>query len=131
MVDLATFMKQLSYEMEADPSTLESGGGGGVYKLPLEENLVITISKTEEGVTLFSEIADCPKGNREEFLSEMLLGNLFGQGTSHAILGLSQTGQKMTLSRHIQQVSYTEFMEIVEDFINIVDFWREEAFNHQ
>ncbi len=102
----------------------------GVYMIPLEKDLAIVISKSDTGISLVSDVVECPETKREEFLSNMLLANLFGQGTTHAVLGLNKTGKKITLSRHISHdVNYEEFSDIFEDFINTVDFWKDEAQN--
>lgn len=126
MVNLNEFMKQLSYEMELEqPLTAQMSG---VYTLPLDENLYIVISTGEEGLSLTSDICKCPTIKREEFLTEMMHANLFGQGTTDAILGLTKNGETITLSRHVKHdIDYKQFSEILEDFINTVDYWADEA----
>jgi len=125
---LDEFMKNLSHEMELD--RVMEPEMSGVYILPLDEDLDVVINRGDLGISFVSEIADCPEMRREEFLSEMLLGNLFGQGTTDAVLGLNATGKKITLARHLDhEITYDEFSDILEDFMNSVDFWREEAQN--
>ena len=58
----------------------------------------------------------------------MLHGNLFGIGTRGAVLGASIDGNLLTLSKEVEYTpDYKEFKDLVEDFINMVDYWREEA----
>jgi Tir chaperone protein (CesT) family len=126
MTNLNEFMKQLSYEMELEePLTAEMSG---VYTLPLDDELYIVISTWDEGISLTSDICECPTIKREEFLTELMHANLFGQGTTDAILGLTKNGKHITLSRHIaHDLDYKHFSEILEDFINTVDYWSDEA----
>jgi hypothetical protein len=128
MPALDEFMKQLSKEMELEePLNAEMTG---VYVLPLEEGPSLVITRTERGLSFTSTVADCPTIKRAEFLQIMMESNLFGQGTGNAILGLDNKGKQITLSHHIEyDIGYNEFTEILEDFINYVDFWRDEAQN--
>lgn len=103
----------------------------GVFTLPLDDGLSIILTSQPEGFALFCTVVPVPK-QEEAFYTQALLANLFGQGTKGAILSLSEEGRMLTLSRNIDyDVSYKEFKEILEDFINIVDFWREEALQYQ
>lgn len=125
---LDEFMKQLGYEMELE-TPLEPEMSG-VYLIPLDEGLRIVVNRIDNGLSLTCELADCPTIKREEFLQTLMEANLFGQGTSNSILGLSSNSKKITLSHHIERdIKYNEFAEILEDFINTIDFWREEARN--
>lgn len=100
----------------------------GVYVVPLEEDLRFTIAKLgEEGFSLRSEICKGPASKIEEGLMLLLNANLFSQATEGALLGLNEAGTDVVLTRDISH-SYDEnqFIEIVESFINMIDFWREE-----
>lgn len=127
-MQLSAFLQEFLNELEIkEPLPQEIPG---VYTLPLDEGLSITISSISQGFILTSTIAPAPKQKEEEFYMQALLANLFGQGTKGAILSLSEEGRMLTLSRNIDyDVSYKEFREILEDFINIIDFWRDEALN--
>lgn len=128
MLHLNEFMKQLSYEMELEePLKPETNGN---YILPLEEDLSLAIGPAEGGLFFSSEICKCPTIKREEFLTELMHADLFGQGTSNALLGLTKKGDKITLTRYIaHEIDYKEFSEILEDFINAIDCWVEESKN--
>lgn len=128
-MQLEPFIKQLMQEFELEGSLATQVPGN--YALPLEPDVSVQISETPEGFTLFSTLCPCPKERQEEFFTQMLLGNLFGQGTEGAVLGLDEEGKHLTLSRVItEQVEYPLFMDILEDFMNSVDFWRTEAADH-
>jgi Tir chaperone protein (CesT) family len=110
-------------ELEKIPSS-----GAGVFTLPLEEDLRVIISTSSQGLVLDCTLYPCPKERQEIFFTKVLLANLMGQGTKGAIIGLDEEAEKLTL--HLEtdyQVEYKEFRDIIEDFLNVVDFWREEA----
>jgi hypothetical protein len=132
---LNALMQELTNEWELEgPLPQEIPG---VYRVPLDEGVSFTISQQSgdarhEGIALISSIAAIPKGREEELYTHALLGNLFGQGTKQAVLGLNDNGSILTLSRFIDyDVNFQAFREIVEDFINTIDFWREEALKYQ
>lgn len=104
----------------------------GVYTIPLDEGLnFVASSLPEGGLRLSSSLAPAPQRNMEEAYQSLLLSNLFGQGTKGALLGLNDTGTLLTLSREIEyDVDLKEFSNIVEDFINTIDFWREEMLQY-
>lgn len=121
---LDNHIKQLSQEMElTEPLVFEAGS----YIFPLDDQQ-IKISQTPEGHKIYSNVAPCPTTNREKFLSEAMYANLFGQGTRDAVLSLSEDGNMLTLTREVNyNADYKDFRESLEDFITVLDFWREEA----
>lgn len=129
-MQLSTYLQEFMQELEIrEPLPQEVPGN---YTLPLDEGLAITISALPPGFALTTNVAPAPRQNEEHFYTQALLANLFGQGTKGATLSLSEEGRILTLSRNIDyDVSYKEFREILEDFINTVDFWREEALNNR
>lgn len=119
-------MKHLAEDLEIGEFLTAQADGS--YKLPLEEDLEIDITSLSKGYYLFCNLAPCPKQNQERFYSEALLGNLFGQGTHGAVLGLSDDGNRLVLSRVIDDsIGYKEFKDALEDFINVADLWRVRA----
>lgn len=123
---LDEFIKELSDDMEfIEPIKPDMPG---VYTLPLDEDLSITISQNEMQIAFYSEVDKCPTIKREEFLDEMMWANLFGQGTEGAWLGLTDDANKITMNNLIDiNCSYDEFADALEDFINAVDHWKEQA----
>lgn len=126
---LSAFMQELSIEWELQAPLPQNMPG--VYTIPLEESLSFQIASLPQGFTLNSHLIAAPSRNLEEFFEKALLANLFGQGTNGAILGLSEDGKMLTLSRNIDyDITYKEFRDIIEDFINTIDFWREFALDY-
>ena len=130
---LKDFIPKLVKDLDLGDATLESGMPG-IYTLPLDEGLAIHINEipNEGGVLFKCAVAPFPKVREDVFSTNAMLANLFGQGTRGAVLGLSLDGNTLTLSRAIDyHIDYKEFKEILEEFINTVDFWRAEALNHK
>lgn len=119
---LDRMMKKLAKELEIEDSFATEVPG--VYTIHLEENLDIMISELPQGFSLTSTLCPCPKEKEEDYFRELMEANLFGDGTQKAVLGLDEQGKFVTLSRHVEhEVTEEEFLAIIEDFINIVDFW--------
>lgn len=129
-MQLKELIKGLEKEWDLDtPLPVEVPG---VYTIPLDAGLSFTIASLPEGgFRLSSILAPAPQINLETAYQALLLGNLFGQGTKGAILGLNDAGTLLTLSREIEyDVNLNDFNNIVEDFINSMDFWREEMMQY-
>ncbi len=118
-------MRQLAADLEIkDSLTTEVPG---VYAFPLEEGLTVFISAIPHGFEFTCQVADCPQ-EEELFYQQALFANLYGKGTDGCVLGIDADGEKITLARSIDDtVSYKEFNEILEDFLNTVEFWKQEA----
>lgn len=118
-------MEQFELEMEQPLK----GSIQGTYLIPLEDGINVMITPTPNGFSLFSELIELPKENEEDVYYQSLIANLFGQGTNGSLLGLNEQGNLLTLSRVVDyNISYQDFKEIIEDFINSIDFWKEEIY---
>ena len=121
-----TFMEQLAKELELPPEVAQDVGGK--YALPMDDESIINLSDVPPGFSITANVCQVPERDLETYYQHVLHGNLLGQGTSDAILGLSEDGKNLTLSMDIDySVSYIEFKETVEEFLNTLDFWREET----
>jgi hypothetical protein len=101
----------------------------GIYTVRLEEGVSFTISSyANNGIVLNTAVAEVSPKAGEEFFAHLLYANLFGQGTKGATIGLNESGNLLTLSHLIEyDVNFKEFRDFVEDFINTMDFWRNES----
>lgn len=126
---LENFIPKLVQDLELANTTLLSGTPG-VYTLPLEGGVTIDMTDIPNGYQLKGNIASFPKTKEELFVTQAMLGNLFGQGTKGAVLGSSLDGTMLTLTLNVDYpADYKEFKDSIEDFINTMDLWREEALN--
>ena len=98
----------------------------------LLDEVAITISEAQAGFQFTAFLGEPPSEQIELFLSKLLRGNLFAQATSGSILGLDETGAKIIL-RYYQPTksTYRDFKEKLEDFLNTIDFWKQEVISHQ
>lgn len=128
---LEKMIPQLLKDLEIEENSLKFTAPGA-FQLPLDTGLSVSIKEMPNGFVLKASLAVYPKEKEEVVFMHALHGNLFGQGTYNAALGLSQDGKTFTLTRVIDySVDYKQFKEILEDFINAIDFWREEVINHK
>lgn len=101
---------------------------GGKYRFPMDDEIMIELVDIPPGFSLYAVIAKIPEGNLEIFFERAMHGNLLGQGTSGAVLGLTEDGKKLTLSLDIDYpIPYNEFKGIIEEFLNTADYWRDET----
>lgn len=127
---IENYMQQLQKDLEL-PKEFDSQMQG-VYTMPLEEDLSIVITSLPFGFSFTCKVAPCPKEKEDAFYARMLLANLFGQGTKGAILGLDEDGKMLTVVKTVEyNVDYKDFRDMLEDFINVVDFWRDEVKTHK
>jgi hypothetical protein len=124
---LPELLKDLN--LKADALKIEAEGR---VLLPLEDGVAVSISESPAGITFKASLAAYPRERLEQFFMHALDANLFGMGTDGAILGISPDDKSFSLSRHLHHpLDYKLFRETLDNFINAVDFWREEIFNHK
>jgi len=118
---------QLVKDLGLDFSLPQNTNGG--YEYYLEEDLPLTLTPIKpEGFIMNAMIGPYPKDREEEFFVHMLNGNLFGHLTLGATLGLSDDGNQIVIWHIVDyRCDYREFRMLLDDFINVVNFWREEA----
>lgn len=123
---LSEWIKKYSQEFELEDA-LETGIPG-TYEYPIDEDISVMITEIPRGFSLKCSQIECPSEINEEFFQHALFGNLYGQGTEGAVLGLDLEGKRLTLSRDIDYtIEYQDFKDILEDFLNSVDFWKREV----
>ena len=121
---LQDFLSKLQKEL--DLKELIPGDEQASYSIFLDDTK-IQISDMAPGFQFSAVIGTLPREKTEEFLAKMLRGNLFGQATKRAHLGLDETGEQIKLNlAWPSKATYKEFIEQFEDFINAVDFWKGE-----
>jgi hypothetical protein len=81
-----------------------------------------------EGWEVSTTFGTVPSENREALFVKMLLGNLFGQGTRGAVLGLDEEAKKLILRMHGPLPrDYQQLHDTIEDFANVVEMWNNEV----
>lgn len=127
---LEKHLKQLSEDLEMDSSP--SRDEKGQFQLDLSPTISVTLKDLEPGALLLSKLAPCPTGNREELFTLLMRANFLGQGTRGGVIALEPDEKFLTLSLVIPyDMNFKAFKESVEDFVNILDYWREELTRFQ
>lgn len=124
-LDLA--MQELAKELEIEDSFATEVPG--VFAIPLDEELILIVSSLpRDGISLKCTLTKIPKKGGEEYVTALLRANLFGEGTDGAILGFDENGEYLTLCQEIDyDIDFPAFRNLIEDFMNSIDFWREET----
>lgn len=125
---LEEFIKQLTKDLELKEALALIDGSCAL----LLDETTVTISEAQVGFQFTASLGEPPSEQIELFMSKMLRGNLFAQATSGSTLGLDETGAKMIL-RYYQPTksSYRDFKDKLEDFLNTIDFWKQEVVSHR
>lgn len=123
---LNNLMKLLAKDMQVEGDF--GSGIPGSYLIPFEEDTEVSIKETNEGIVINCIICPIPGKKQENFFVQALLGDLFGQGTMGSVLGITDDGKQLILWRDFPySPDYKEFKNNLEDFLNAVDFWRDQA----
>jgi len=102
------------------------------YYLPLSPETKIALKALEAGFYLHSPLGPCPTLKREDLFIFLMKANFLGQGTGGGAIGLSEDEKFLTLSLAIPyDMNYKSFRDLIEDFANYIDYWREELIRHQ
>lgn len=118
------YLKELSEELQIEIKPTESGR----FSLQLRASN-IDIKPLDQGFYIYSPIAKCPTVKKEELFIQLMKANLFGQGTMGSVIGMNDN--LLTLSRGMPyDMDYRAFRGALEDFANIVEYWREEIDRH-
>lgn len=90
------------------------------------------VEELTPGFSLWSSIAHLPDGDKEDLYLHLMQANFLGQGTGGGSIGIDQEEKSLTLSLCIPyEVKYEAFKEHVEDFLNYVEYWREQIEAYQ
>lgn len=122
-------LKQFVDQLSADLGEPLAVNDDGSYSLFLEPNLHISLRENlESGISLFTVLAPLPGEKVEDFLLKTMIANLFGRETGGGILGLDKEGKKVTFLTFLpEKLSYKDFHDCLEDFVNYAEAWRVET----
>lgn len=105
----------------------------GRYTVSIDQQIAITFNHIEpEGIWMSANIGQCPQRRKEELFTKLMIGNLFGQGTGGAAIAIDGEEKKLLLNLTIFNLpNYPEFYAQVENFLNNVEFWKNELKHHE
>jgi len=123
------YLKKLCEDLELDSNLGKSKEGN--FLLPLGEALQLEIKPLDLGVFFYSPISPCPEVKQEDLFIHLMKANLFGQGTLGSVLGLKEEENLLTLSSVFPyDMEYRAFKEALEDFANVVEYWKGQIEDH-
>ena len=125
-MELDTLIQILSQELKLPTSPQKDKNG--VYPLDINPSTTLTVKALDPGVFFHAKIVPLPKeGNKEALFIHLMKGNLLGQGTGGSAIGIDPSETFFTLSESLAyEVPYKVFHEKLEDFLNYIDYWKEE-----
>ncbi|MFI0434112.1 MAG: type III secretion system chaperone [Parachlamydiaceae bacterium] len=126
---LSRLIDQLSRDLGIEDPIKQ--GDDRHYLISLDDDIEVKVMGLDKSHLLKGIIGKCPEQNVESFLMKVMEGNLFGMGTRGGVIGLHEEGKLLTLSMELDyNSSYKDFQEKMEDFVSVLDFWRQEALKH-
>lgn len=88
----------------------------------------IAMRDLEPGCYCVADVAPLPENKREEFLMHVMKANFLGQGTGGLTIGLKEDESCLTLSLSLPyEMNYKTFKDSLEEFINYLDYWKQET----
>jgi hypothetical protein len=122
-------LTKLSEELKIDPIKENKDK---IYELPINSEILITIYDKNPYIFLRSNVSDMPETKKEDLLIYLMRANLLNQGTKGSKIGLSDNEKTLTLLFRIDyEVEYKQFKENIEEFINYLNFYKEEVIKYK
>lgn len=115
---------QLGKELNMEDIILSSRGNQ--YVLPFEGDVDVELIVYPRNYFFKSILGECPKENLDNFILQIIEGNLFGIATRGASLGYNEAENFLTLSMELDSsCGYKHLKEKLEDFVSSAIFWKE------
>lgn len=135
---LETLIETLHKDLQIPEAPMVNKNGS--YSIAFDEGITVTLSEYapladnphDKGLFISAVITACGERGQEKATAQLytsaMFGNLFGVSTKQGVLGLSANGKNLTLCREIEyNCDYTDFKDILEEFLNTIEIWRETA----
>lgn len=131
-VELLPLTEQLFQELEMGPvnDSVIVQKNPLTITLELDGDLVLSIKEGQLGPVLYALTLPTPKERQNALIERLMEANLFGIETRGAAIGMEMDGEMITLSLQMpKELDYNAFKEGIENFANIVSYWKEEIKN--
>jgi hypothetical protein len=127
---LDPLLQKLAEDLELEE--LPKKEEGNSYHVVLNPQLTVKIQQLDPGLSFWARIGPCPTAKREELFIYLMKANFLGQGTGGAAIALDENENFLTLSLSLPyDMNYKMFKDALEDFVNYLDYWREELVRHK
>ena len=115
---------KLCQELE---TSMPNKGEDNSYLLKINEVDEVEVRPLEIGLSLHANFGALPEEKREEVVMHLMKANYLGEGTGGGVIGMSADEKYLTLSLSLPyEVTYKTFKERIEEFVNYVNYWREQ-----
>lgn len=105
---------------------------GIIFSLEISDQWKLSLKSLHPGILITATICPIPQGGKENLFSHLLQANFLGQGTGGGSIGVDSTERFLTFSKRLyQDVNYQGFKEVVEDFVNYLQYWQREVATFQ
>lgn len=92
--------------------------------ITVDDRLTLQITALDDGLmTLITPLAGEDKELTPAFARRLLEANFLRRGTREAVFGLAQGKPVLLRTFNPGQLTYPEFRQVVEDFVNTADTW--------
>lgn len=123
MTKIDQLMKSFSNEIGADPPI--QANVPGVYGFSIGDGISVSVVDKGGEVTVSAAFGPLPRQEQEKFYTTIMSADLFFQGTDRSTLGIDDKGEKLVIKKVIDHdMDDKQFSEEMEDFLNMVDFWK-------
>lgn len=127
---IETLLKTLAEELEMEE--VPKKNKEGLYEVAIADTIVVFVSSLDPGLLFFGKLGPCPTKKREELFMFLMKANLLGQGTGGGTIGLDENENLLTLSFVLPyDINYKIFKESLEDFVNYLEYWKEELHRYK
>jgi hypothetical protein len=125
---LTNLLNELALALELAPPIVEKKRPTRVMISP---DRSIDFHEHAKGFSMWSRIGECPPKHKEDFYLLLMRANFLNQGTGNGTVGMEQEEKHLTLSSYIPyELDFKKFKETVEEFVNFVDYWKDELDRH-
>ncbi len=122
---LQDHLKELERELEVTID--QKPNERAIFSLRIDPELEVEFRDLEEGIFLQSQICEVPEKNKEDLFISLSEASLLGIGAMGSIFGLTEDCKYIIVNHLIDyDVSYQQFHDILEDFINIAKIYQDE-----
>ena len=122
-------ISQLGRELKMED--IINASRGNHYLFPFEDEIDVEVILNPKGYFFKSILGKCPSKDLDNFLLQVSVANLFGNGTRGASLGFNENENFLTLSLELDyNCGYKEFKEKLDDFVSAASFWKEKITTH-
>jgi hypothetical protein len=127
---LEELLKTLAAELEFEE--IPKREDSNIYHVTLHSQLSVRVQELDPGISFWARIAPCPIVKREELFILLMKANFLGQGTGGSTIAFDENENFLTLSSVLPyDMNYKMFKDALEDFVNYLDYWREELIRHK